>query len=174
MSRSRDQRWRIVGAFADAHTATKAVDALRAAGVAADAITLAGGVAAQSQPLEHEERFIGRLVLIVVAWSLVGTGLGAVIGVVLNALDIGPGGTGGLVIQIASWAIFVHLIGGLWAGYALLTKGESREPVRHLEGGRAVVSVWASRDNADVITSHMRGARATAVATYGADGRLID
>jgi hypothetical protein len=135
---------------------------------------VAGGAPTASNAPEREERFIGRLVLIIVAWSIVGTALGAVLGIVFNALGIGPGGTGGLLIQIASWAIFVHLIGGLWAGYALLTKGESREPVRHLEGGRAVVSVWSDHADADAIRSRLRKAGATAVATYGADGRRLD
>jgi hypothetical protein len=136
-------------------------------------VTTAGGAAAPTPPREREERFLGRLVLIVVAWSVVGTAVGAGMGLAFNAAGIGPGGTGGLLIQIASWAVFVHLLGGLWAGYALLTKGESREPVRHLEGGRAVVSVWCDERSHGTVTRLMESAGATAISAYGSDGRRI-
>jgi hypothetical protein len=164
---------RLVGAFADAETARRAAEALRASGLPVRDVTVAGGAATPAPPREREERFMGRLVLIVVAWSMLGTAVGVVMGLAFNAAGIGPGGTGGLLIQIASWAIFAHLIAGMWAGYALLTKGESREPVRHLEGGRAVVSVWCEVGSREAVASALERAGATAVSAYGADGRRI-
>ena len=166
---------RVVGAFPDAAAAQRAVDGLAAAGVADEAITVAGGAPSGSPPRrEREERFLGRLVLIVVGWSIIGTAVGVAMGLLFNALGVGPGGTGGLLIQIVSWALFAHLIAGLWAGYALLTKGESREPVRHIAGGRVVVSVWCDDDRArDGASARLREAGATAVSMYDADGRRI-
>jgi hypothetical protein len=168
---------RVVAAFADAAAARHAAGALRAAGFDDSAITVAGGApAAPAQPpREREERFIGRLVLIVVAWSIVGTGVGAVMGVIFNRLGIGPSGTGGLLLQVVSWALIAHLLAGMWAGYALLTKGESREPVRHIAGGRAVVSVWcAGEEQRARSAALLRAAGATAVSVYDAEGRTID
>jgi hypothetical protein len=168
------ERWRAVGAFHDVASARAAAEALRVAGFADSAITIAGGAEAQRSPREREERFLRRRVLIVVAWSIVGTGVGVVMGFVFNALGIGPGGTGGMLIQVATWAIFAHLIAGMWAGYALLTKGESREPVRHLEGGRAFVSVWcAGADERGRAVATLRGAGASAVAVHDAEGRRV-
>lgn len=166
-------RYRVVAAFPDADAARRAADALRAAGSPPEDITIAGGAATAATPREREERFIGRLVLIVVVWSIVGTALGVVIGLMLNALEIGPGGRGGLIIQMASWAVFVHLLAGLWAGYALLTKGESREAVRHIEGGRAVVSVWCtSIEPVERVGVTLRKAGGGPIAVYDSEGRL--
>ena len=169
------QRHRMVGAFADDAAARTAVAALRAAGIDESAITVAGGAPAAHGPRpEREERFLGRLVLIVIAWSIVGTGVGAVMGVIFNALSIGPGGTGGLLLQVVSWALFAHLISGMWAGYALLTTGESREPVRHLAGGRVVVSVWCDDDDQrHRVPGILTESGATAISVFGADGRRI-
>jgi hypothetical protein len=171
----RSVRWRVVGAFPDRATAQRAVDALRAAGIGDEAITVAGGGPAEAAPRrEREERFLGRLVLIVVAWSVIGTLIGVMMGLVFNALGIGPGGTSGLLIQVVSWALFAHLIAGLWAGYALLTKGESREPVRHIAGGRAVVSVWCKdEDTRERAVALLHEAGATAISAYDANGRTL-
>jgi hypothetical protein len=168
-------RTRVVAAFANVASADRAAEALRAAGFADGAVTIAGGAAAPTEPpREREERFLGRLVLIVVAWSIVGTAVGAVMGVVFNLLGVGPGGTGGLLLQVVSWALIAHLLAGLWAGYALLTKGESREPVRHIAGGRALVSVWCDDDAMrERALAALRGAGASAVSIYNAEGRRI-
>ena len=175
LGRSPDARTRIVGAFVDDGSVRDAVSALRTAGIEEAAITIAGGTPATPPPKpEREERFLGRLVLIVAAWSIVGTGVGAVMGVVFNALSIGPGGTGGLLLQVVSWALFAHLISGMWAGYALLTTGESREPVRHIPGGRVVVSVWcADDDQRDRVRRVLSESGATVISTFGTDGRPI-
>lgn len=172
---SRDARTRVVGAFGDSAAARRAADALRAVGFDDAAITIAGGAPSGQQPKrEREERFLDRLLLIVVAWSIVGTGVGAVMGLIFNALSIGPGGTGGLLLQVVSWALFAHLISGMWAGYALLTTGESREPVRHMAGGRAVVSVWCDDDDQrSRVPRILNESGATAVSVFGADGRRI-
>jgi hypothetical protein len=64
----------------------------------------------------------------------------------------------------------------MWAGYALLTRGESREPATRIPGGRAVVSVHAqSGDEQARVTSLLRSAGATAVSAYdGAGERIVN
>jgi hypothetical protein len=165
----------VVGAFADGAAARRAADALRNACFDERAITVAGDSEAAPAPKrEREERFLGRLLLIIIGWSIVGTGVGAAMGVAFNLMGIGPGGTGGLLLQVASWALFAHLIAGLWAGYALLTRGESREPVQHIVGGRVVVSVWCEGSvTSDEATLALRDAGASAVSAYDAEGRRM-
>ena len=81
-----------------------------------------------------ERRFIGRVVLVVAFWSIIGTAVGAGLGAALS-LTIGPSGTSGLIIQMVSWAIFAHLLIGLWAGYLLLADRSGRE----IGAGRPVI-----------------------------------
>jgi hypothetical protein len=68
----------------------------------------------------RETRFMGRFLLVIVAWSIVGTLLGAALGVGI-AYAIGETSTEGILLQVISWAIFAHLLIGMWAGYVLLT-----------------------------------------------------
>jgi hypothetical protein len=67
-----------------------------------------------------ETRFIGRFVLVIIGWSIVGTLIGAALGVAI-ALALGETSTEGLLLQVVSWAIFAHVLIGMWAGYLLLT-----------------------------------------------------
>jgi hypothetical protein len=98
---------------------------------------------------ERENRFIGRVVVLIVAWSIVGTLAGVLLGIVLAA-TVGPAGTEGVIIQAVSWAIFAHLVAGLCAGYVLLSDRTERElPVTR---GPANVSVeCANIDEIDAI-----------------------
>ena len=164
----------IVAAYRDAFAANAAAARLYAAGVPATAVTLAGGAPATSpSPAEREAGFMWRLVLIVVFWSMVGAAVGVVMGIVLAAAGVPPGGATGVGIQIAAWAIFAHLIAGMWAGYALLTRGESRQPVTTVRGGRVLVSVRCDATQATGIRATLREAGALTLATYAADGRPI-
>jgi hypothetical protein len=168
---------RVVASFSDAASARHGETALLAAGIAPSSIVVAGaGPVAPAPPPEREEHFLGRLVLIVVLWSVVGTFVGVIMGLIFNAAGIGPEGGAGIGIQVASWAIFAHLIAGMWAGYALLTRGESREPATRIPGGRAVVSVHAQAgDEQARVTSILRSAGATAVSAYdGAGERIVN
>lgn len=170
-----DGAWRVVGAFPVASAARRAESALAAQFDAASVVVAGAPPASAGPPPEREERFLGRLIPIIVAWSTVGAAVGVAMGIALNVLDVGPGGTAGIGIQIASWAIFAHLVAGMWAGYALLTKGESREPVTRTSDGRAVVSVQCPTGEArDRAASLLRAAGATAVAIYNPDGRPVE
>ncbi len=68
----------------------------------------------------RESRFIGRFLLVIIGWSVVGTLIGAALGVTI-AVVIGETSTEGLLLQVISWAIFAHVLIGMWAGYLLLT-----------------------------------------------------
>jgi hypothetical protein len=88
---------------------------------------------------DKETRFMGRIFLVVVFWSVVGTAAGAALGVVLH-VTVGPSGTEGLIIQVVSWAIFAHLIIGMCAGYLLLAdRTEEDLPAVRQEGARIEV-----------------------------------
>lgn len=117
--------FRVVGAFRGTPRAQEGIAALHAAGVDPARISMAGTNHTEIRTEDTGDApFLWRLVAIVALWSIVGTGVGVIMGVAFNASGIGPGGGTGIGIQIASWAIFAHLIAGMWAGYALLTRGE--------------------------------------------------
>jgi hypothetical protein len=161
----------VVAAFSDPLKGQGAVPELRAIGIDASAVTIAGaGAVVESSEPAREAGFIWKLVLIIVAWSIVGTVIGAIIGVALAAAGVPPGGTFGVVLQMIAWGLFFHLMAGLWAGYALLTTGESRRPVARSRDGRVLVSVRCDADEAPAVAAAMRRAGATSVATYAADG----
>lgn len=175
----------VVGVFADYARAQQAVGALQAAGIAPERISLAGDAAAaripaMGRPGERESPFIVRLVLIIVVWSIIGTGIGIVMGLVFGALGIGPRGVGGLLIQTVSWAIFVHLLAGMWAGYALLAnRREQPAPVRTAASatanapGRVLVRVDCTDAEASAVAAALRASGASRIGRYAADGSAI-
>jgi len=167
--------YRVVGSFRDAARAQECMAALRGGGIDPARISVAGetGQPAPRTARDREAPFLGRLVVIVVLWSMAGTGIGVAMGLAFNAAGIGPGGAAGIGIQIASWAIFAHLIAGMWAGYALLTRGESREPVRRTADGRVLVSVRCDGEAASRAASDIVRRSASAVGVYDASGRAV-
>lgn len=68
----------------------------------------------------HEGPFLGRVVILIVLWSIPGGAVGAFLGLLLAFAGIGPDGTAGTVVQVVSWLIVGHLLAGMWAGYVLL------------------------------------------------------
>jgi len=174
--REQAQPLTIVAAFADAFSAHAAMPALYRVGVPAHAVTVAGGSRAPQASVPHHEReagFLWRLVLIVVFWSMVGAAVGVVMGIALVAAGVPPGGVTGVGIQIAAWSIFAHLIAGMWAGYALLTRGESRQPVTTVRGGRVLVRVHVEDAQGVVVQQVLRAAGALTIGVYGPDGRPV-
>jgi hypothetical protein len=95
-------------------------------GVPADEISLAVAAPLMAAETAREGRAMGRIVVIVALASVAGTAMGAALGVALH-LTIGPEGTSGLIIEVVSWAIFAHLLIGMWAGYLLLADRSERE-----------------------------------------------
>jgi hypothetical protein len=67
-------------------------------------------------------------------WSLVGAVAGAFIGLALGLSGWGlPGTSDTVAIQVASWAMFLHVVGALVGCYAALDTGDrfSRKPDHH-------------------------------------------
>jgi hypothetical protein len=106
----------------------------------------------------REGRFMVRLVLIVAGWSVAGTAIGGAVGALLS-YTVGPHGTEGLILQVVSWAIFAHLLIGLWAGYALLADRSGRE----LADQEATLSIEVSRDDAPLLARKLQEAGASKV-----------
>ncbi len=124
----RDPEFVVSGSFIDEAGARAGEDALRAAGMADDRLDVRRVALRASGPGSHlEARFVWRLVWIVVWWSIVGGVAGAALGALAWWAGIGGGGTFGLVLQVVGWAMFGHLIGGMWAGYLLLADRSKRE-----------------------------------------------
>jgi hypothetical protein len=106
----------------------------------------------------HEAGFMRRFVIIVVFWSIVGTGLGAALGALLS-YTVGPHGREGLILHVVTWAIFAHLIIGMWAGYFLLADRSGRE----LAGAEATLTAVAERPLVAALAERLREAGAISV-----------
>lgn len=144
-------------------TLTTAADAqaarhhLIAVGVPGDEITLRVAPLDRAEETAREGRTMGRIVVIIVLASIVGTVIGILIGASLHLL-VGPEGTSGLVIQVVSWAIFAHLLIGLWAGYILLADRTERElgRARHV-----ILVIQCANIDADTVRAKLRELGAT-------------
>jgi hypothetical protein len=128
----------VSGAFRSADDAARAAAALAAAGFAHAAVAARPEAAGTADA--REARFMGRLVWIVVLWSIAGGIAGALIGIAVVWAGIGPSSTTAVVLQVVGWAIFGHLIAGIWAGYALLADRSQPEfaPPAGVGSGAAV------------------------------------
>jgi hypothetical protein len=132
----------------------------RKAGLARDRIARSGRISAQSiQKSAGEGRFMVRLAAIIVLASAAGTAIGAGMGALI-AYVFGPHGTSGYVIQMVSWAIFAHLLTGMWAGYALLADRSRRDIVR---SGPVTLAVRCANIDATTLTEQLRKLGATEV-----------
>ena len=74
----------------------------------------------------REGKFLWRVLVLIVLWSIPGRVIGAGFGWLL-AETIGPEGGAGLVVQLISWLIVGHLIAGMFAGYFVLADRTQRE-----------------------------------------------
>jgi len=100
-----------------------------------------------------------RVVVIIMLWSIVGAGIGAGLGAALS-LTIGPSGTSGLIIQMVSWAIFAHMLGGIWAGYLLLADRSGRE-IGH--GRPVILTARCGTIDETFLTEQLRQLGATSI-----------
>jgi len=110
--------------FPNPAAAEAAANALREAGVLASSIDLQHNVLPDAR--QREGRFVSRVLVIIVLWSLVGGVIGAGFGWLLAA-TIGPEGGAGLIVELVSWIIVGHLIAGMLAGYFVLADRTQRE-----------------------------------------------
>jgi hypothetical protein len=116
----------IKASFADSSEADAAGVALVEDGVSEASIEVQHGVLPEARG--REGRFVWRVLVIIVLWSIAGALPGAAFGWLL-AETIGPEGTAGLIVQLVCWIIVGHLIGGMLAGYFVLAdRGQEEMP----------------------------------------------
>jgi len=106
---------------------------------------------------------MARFAVIVAAWSIAGSAAGAAFGAVLS-YTVGPHGTEGLILLVVTWALFAHLLIGLWAGYILLADRSSAEIT---PGGATTLRVQADESGAPGIIEQLRADGATDVSAHG-------
>jgi uncharacterized protein YneF (UPF0154 family) len=114
----------IRASFPSRAEAEATANALREAGVPASSIDLRHNVLPEARA--REARFLWRVFIIIVLWSIAGGVIGAAFGWLL-AETIGPEGAAGLILQVVSWIIVGHLIAGMLAGYFVLADRTQRE-----------------------------------------------
>ncbi|RLC59613.1 MAG: hypothetical protein DRI30_00100 [Chloroflexi bacterium] len=141
----------ITAAFPDADSARVAARGLAAGGIAA------------SIEAQREGGFMLRFALIVAASSIVGTAAGAAFGAILS-YTVGPHGTEGLILLVVTWALFAHLLIGMWAGYVLLADRSSAEIT---PDGATTLRVRTDESAATGIAAQLRADGATDVSARG-------
>lgn len=114
----------IRASFSKRGHAEAAVAAVVEAGISPSSVELQHGVLPETR--DREGRFIWRVLVAIVLWSIAGAVPGATFGWLL-AETIGPEGTAGLVVQVVCWTIVGHLVAGMLAGYALLADRSAEE-----------------------------------------------
>jgi hypothetical protein len=83
-------------------------------------------------------------------WSMLGGVLGAGVGFALGSSGLGtfPGMSNSLPLQVASWAMFLHVGGALWGAYVGISNGRAWElTFQPVESGRVFVNVAASNEH---------------------------
>jgi len=110
--------------FAEPDQAEAAAAVLVEFGISRTAIELEQGILPEER--SREGRFVRRVLIVILLWSIAGAVPGAAFGMLL-AKTIGPEGTAGVVVQVICWTIVGHLIGGMLAGYALLADRRTEE-----------------------------------------------
>ena len=135
--------------FPSTAEAEAAANALREAGIPPASLDLQHNVLPEARA--REGRFVSRVLIIIVLWSILGGVIGAGFGWLL-AETIGPEGSAGLIVQIVAWIIVGHLIAGMLAGYFVLADRTQREmpPDRP-------VSVLTIRDLDSIQARRIRG-----------------
>jgi hypothetical protein len=141
--------------FAQAADAEAAATALSDAAISATTINLEHGVL--PDPRAREARFLWRVLVIIVLWSILGGIIGAGVGWLL-AETIGPQGTAGLIVQLVSWIILGHLIVGMFAGYVVLADRTQSEMPPDRPVSLLIVSNLDDRD-ADSVRRILRSHR---------------
>jgi hypothetical protein len=152
----------VTATYADMAAARRAIDALQYGGIDPSQIRLLGAAAdaaraadARTDTSARDVPMIWRVFWRGVLWSIIGAPAGAVAGLAL--------GLAGFVainiwITIAVWALFGHLMGGMWGAYAALSIGDAWEMTfQDVEGMPVVVAVHVeSAETADRVERMLR------------------
>ena len=147
--------WHVSALFANMEGARRAIDALQNDGVEAGTISLSGEGADAARHMANSQRntnasdapILGRVIWRCVLWSIVGAVLGAGVGLAFGLSGVLlPGTSNGVAIQVASWAMFLHVGGALWGAYAGISSGSAWELTFQPAGdnGRVFVNVSAT------------------------------
>lgn len=114
----------IRASFAQALAAEVLAAALTDSGIPRASIEVQHGILPEART--REARFVWRVLIRIVLWSIAGAAPGAAFGWLL-AETVGPEGTAGLIVQVVCWMIVGHLLAGMLAGYALLADRSAEE-----------------------------------------------
>jgi hypothetical protein len=118
----------ITAAYPGLAAARVVVAALQAAGIDAARIAIGTDQAMGQAPRvrSNETPLLWRVLILGAVWSIVGGVIGAIVGLVLGVYGIGvPGTPDNVGIQIASWAMFLHVAGALVGCYLALDTGDN-------------------------------------------------
>jgi hypothetical protein len=107
----------IRASFSSPAQADAAVAALIESGIPPSSIDFQHNVLPAARA--REGKFVWRVLVLIVLWSIPGGVIGAGFGWLL-AETMGPEGTAGLIVQLVSWIIVGHMIAGMLAGYFVL------------------------------------------------------
>ncbi len=112
-----------IGAFSDESAASAAVMSLRQQNVPPSAISV--GKSADTQPPPSEMPTMGKVFWSGFWWSVIGAFVGVAMGLTVGLLGWGvPGTTDNIAIQVASWTMFMHVLGALLGCYLVLDTGD--------------------------------------------------
>lgn len=120
--------------YGDMDGARRGIEALQNDGVEAGTISLSGEGADAAKRIASSQRntnasdapIIARVVWRCVLWSIVGAVAGIGVGLALGTSGLTlPGMSNNLAIQVASWAMFLHVGGALWGAYAGISSGSA-------------------------------------------------
>jgi hypothetical protein len=132
----------LIAHYPDPAAARRATAMLARAGVGDDAISVVGDVLARadtsSELAKADRSMIRRIFWAGLIWGGIGAVLGGAIGYALAIIGF-P--TDNMAIQVASWAMFVHIAATLWAAYAVIYDGSERDrtPTRPRPGDAMVI-----------------------------------
>lgn len=109
--------------FSSETAASAAVLSLRQQNVPASAISV--GKSADTRPPPSEMPTMGKVFWSGFWWSVIGAIVGAAMGLAVGLLGWGiPGTTDNIAIQVASWTMFMHVLGALLGCYLVLDTGD--------------------------------------------------
>lgn len=145
----------IAATYGTMAAARKAIDDLQYGGVDGSRIRLLGAAAdaaraadARTNSAARDRPLVWRIFWRGVLWSLVGTPVGALLGLTLGLAGLE---VINLWFTVLLWALFGHLLGGMWGAYAALSTGDAWEMTfQDVEGMPIVVAVRIEGDAARV------------------------